>query len=54
MFLMVEKGIRDSIINMQKLITYTWKIMIEIKDHHVINIGMSVIYMDGKCCKSLQ
>ena len=54
MFLMVEKSIRDSIINMQMLITYSRKIMIEIKDRHVINIGMSVIYMDGKCCKSFQ
>ena len=47
MLLMLEKGIRGGIwhsvylfIDMQKLITNTWKIMIKIKNRHVLNTGM--------------
>ena len=44
MLLMVEKGIRRGIchafINMEKLITNTWKIMTRIKNDHILKIGM--------------
>ena len=44
MLIMVEKGIRGGICNelidMQKLIINIWKIMIEIKNHHMQNIVM--------------
>ena len=44
MSVMVEKGIRgglcQSIIDMQKLITNTSKIMIKIKNRHNFNVGM--------------
>ena len=44
MLLIVEKRIRGGIcklsINMQKLIINTWKIMIGINNHYVLNIGM--------------
>ena len=44
MLIMVEKGIRgemcNEFIDMQKLIINIWKIMIEIKNHHMQNIGM--------------
>ena len=45
MLLMVEKGIIEEeyvtlFIDMQKLITNTWKIMIKIKNHDVSHIGM--------------
>ena len=43
MLLMAEKGIRGGIcvtlfINIQKLITNTWKIMIKIKNRHIFAI----------------
>ena len=41
---MVEKGIREGnftlFVDMQKLITNTWKIIIKIKYCHIFNIGM--------------
>ena len=44
LLLMVEKDIRGGICHSinwhKKLITNTWNIMIEIKNHHIINIGM--------------
>ena len=44
MLVMVEKDIRGGIctlfINMQKLITNTWKIMIKIKNLYIFNIGI--------------
>ena len=44
MLLIVEKAIRGGsvtlFINMQKLITNIWKIMIKIKNCQIINIGM--------------
>ena len=45
MLLMVEKGIRGggkchSVYWYAKANNNTWKIMIEIKTHHVFNIGM--------------
>ena len=48
MLLMVEKGIRGGIqfTNMQKLITNASKIMMKIKNHHILIIGMSKICMD--------
>ena len=38
MSLMIENGIR--FINMQKLITNTWKNMIEINNRHMFNVGI--------------
>ena len=35
--LVVEKGIRGGIIDMQKLITNAWKILIKLKDHHIFH-----------------
>ena len=44
MLLMVEKEIRGGIvtqlINMEKLIINIYKIMVGIKGHHILNIGM--------------
>ena len=44
MLLIVEKGISrgicHSIYDMQKLKTNTWKIMIKVKNFHILNIGM--------------
>ena len=43
MLLMIEKGIRGGIghsIYMEKPITYTWKIIIKIKNCPIFNIGM--------------
>ena len=57
MFLMVGKGVRGGIyhsIDMQKLKTNTWKIMVKIKNPHIFSTRMQIIYMDGKCRKSLQ
>ena len=39
MLLIVEKGIRG-FINMPKPIRNIWRIMIKIKNHHILNIGM--------------
>ena len=54
----VEKGTRGRIyhlfIDMQKLITNTRKIMIQIKNCQIFNTGMEIIYKDGQCCKSFQ
>ena len=52
---MVEKSIRGRIflfIDVQKLITNTWKIMIKIKDRHILNIGMQIIYMVGHVARA--
>ena len=44
MLLMVEKGISrgicHTIYDMQKLKTNTWKILIKVKNFHILNIGM--------------
>ena len=44
MLLMVEKVLQEEyvtlVINMQKLITKTLKTMIDVKNHHIFNIGM--------------
>ena len=55
MLLMVEKGIRGGIqfTNMQKLITNAWKIMMKIKNHHILIIGMPIICMYGWICMNL-
>ena len=35
-------------ISTQKLIINIWKIMIKIKNHHLLIIKMEIIYMDGQ------
>ena len=44
MLWMVENELKEEyaikFINIQKLITSRWKIMIERKNHHIVNIGM--------------
>ena len=56
--LMVEKILEEehvtSFVDIQKLITNTWKIMIKINSHHIFNIGMKIVNMDGKCHKRFQ
>ena len=50
MLLMVEKGIRGGIchyMDMKKILTSTWKIMIKIKDRHFFSIEIKIIYMVG-------
>ena len=58
MLLMVEKALEEEyvmqFISMQKLITNIRKIMIKIKNHHIFNTGMQIIYMVGQCGKSCQ
>ena len=41
--LMIEKGDVTLFIDMQKLITIIWMIMIRIKNRHIFNIGIKVI-----------
>ena len=50
MVLLVEKGIRGGI-DMQNL-TNLCKITMKIKNRHILNIGMQIINMVGKCYKS--
>ena len=56
MLLMVEKGIRGGICH--SIFRYAKannKYMKENNLHlHIFNIGMLIIYIDGKCCKSFQ
>ena len=56
--LMVEKILEEEyvtlFIDMLNLIKNTWKIMIIIKNRHIFNIGMKIIYMVGQCYKSFQ
>ena len=52
MSLMVQKGIRGGICHAIHRIIITWKIMIKIKNHYILSIGMWIIYMDGQCQKS--
>ena len=58
MLLMLEKGIGEEyvtlFVDMQKLRTNKLKHYDKIKNDHVFNIGMQVIYMVGQCCKSFQ
>ena len=58
MLLMVEKGIRagicHSIYRYAKANNKYIKIMIKIKNHHVFNIGIEIIYAIGQCGKSFQ
>ena len=58
MLLMVEKGIRGWIcheINQyEKATKNIWKIMIKIKNHNILNIGIQIIYIIGQCRKSFQ
>ena len=37
-----------------KLMINTWKIMIKIKNYHILNIEIRIIYMAGQCCKNFQ
>ena len=53
MLLIVEKGIRG-FINMPKPIRNIRRIMIKIKNHHILNIGMYIIYIVEQCRKSFQ
>ena len=41
-------------IDMQKLMTNISKIMIKMENHHILNIGILIIYMVGQCRKSFQ
>ena len=59
MLLMVEKGIRGVICdavnqhakaNSKRMKDYDKKV----KNHYILNIGMSIIYMVGQCHKSFQ
>ena len=54
--LMEEKGIGEEYvtlsIDMQKLITNAWKIMIKTKNRHIFNIEILIIYVVGQCRKS--
>ena len=56
MLLTVEKTSEEKyvtlVIDMRKLITNTWTIMIKIKNCHILNIVMWIIYVDGQCHKS--
>ena len=56
MLLMVEKGIRrgvcHSIIDMRKLITNTWKIMIKIKNGHIFSLGCKWFMWLGNVAKA--
>ena len=56
MVLMVEMGTRAGMSHafaiMQKVIVNTWKIMIKTKNHCILNIEMSIIYMAGWCHKN--
>ena len=48
MLLIVKKGIRRDIyhpIDMQKLMTNTWQIMIKTKNRQIFKIGMYITYM---------
>ena len=58
MLLMVEKGIRagicHSIYRYAKANNKYMKIMIKIKNHHVFNIEIEIIYTIGQCGKSFQ
>ena len=53
---MVEEGIIEEnimlFIDMQKLIANALKIMIKLRNLHILNIEMYIIYMDGQCPKS--
>ena len=43
MLLMVKKELEEEhmqFIDMEKLITNIWKIMVKVKNHHILNIGM--------------
>ena len=37
-----------------KLMINTWKIVIKIKNYHILNIEIRIIYMAGQCCKNFQ
>ena len=37
-----------------KLMINTWNIMIKIKNYHILNIEIRIIYMAGQCCKNFQ
>ena len=39
-------------IDMQKKIMNIWEIMIKTKNHHIVNIWMQAICMDGQCFKN--
>ena len=57
MLLMVEKGIWEGIchsIDIQNVIKNTWKIIIKIKNCHIFDIKMQIIYIVGQCHKSFQ
>ena len=36
------------LIDIQKLITNTWKFMIKIKNNHIVSIGIKMFCMDGQ------
>ena len=56
MFLMVETGIRGwichTIYRFVKASNQHIKIMIKLKNHHILSIGTKIIRMDGQCHKS--
>ena len=59
MLLMVEKGIRRGICNSvygygKSNNKFMKKKMIKMKNHHIFNDGMSIIYMVGQCRKTFQ
>ena len=37
-----------------KLMINTWKIVIKIKNYHILNIEIRIIYMAGQYCKNFQ
>ena len=55
---MVEKALEEEyvkqFINMQNLIADTGKVMIKKENHHILNIGIQIIYMVEQCHKNFQ
>ena len=56
MLLMIKKGIREeirhSIYQYEKANIKYMKIMIKIKNHHIFNIGVYMMYAIGQCRRS--
>ena len=47
----MEVGYVTLLIDMQNLKINTWKIMIKMKNRHILNIATEIICMVGQCCK---